>query len=105
MAQSRAFNDFVNFLKLSQELLKLERAYKNPPPEKDRKVVQALRGSASVLMVASFEYFLRQMVEEHLISIVNNSSEISFNKLPEKMQICNIFNTLEQATKGKSIKL
>ncbi len=101
MPRSRAFYDFIDSLQLSKELLKLERSYRNPPPEKDRKIVQALRGSASVLMVASFEYFLRQIVEERLTYIAQNSSEISFDKLPQKIQICNIFNTLEQATKGR----
>lgn len=101
MSNSKAFKNFIDSLQMTEELLDLERKCKNPPLKSEEKIVQALRGSASVLMVASFEYFLREMVEEHLTCLVSNTHQISFDQLPEKMQICTIFNSLEQAMKGK----
>lgn len=104
MPHSNALKEFQSSLEMVEALLELERKYKNPPRKEEQKAVQALRGSAIVLMVASFEYFLRQVMEERLTELATPHSKVQFNKLPDKMQVCSIFNTLERAMKGEPFK-
>ena len=50
MSNSTAFQNFIDSLQMTEELLDLERKCKNPPLKSEEKIVQALRGSASVLV-------------------------------------------------------
>jgi len=99
MSESKALKDFRNSLKLAEELMKLERNYSNPPKQNEMLAVLGLRGGASVLMVAGFEYFIRQTIEYHLSEV--SPLKISFEHLPDKMKIQNTFMSLEYAMKGK----
>jgi hypothetical protein len=102
MATSRAFVTFRLSLTLAQELLRIEReTCRNPPKLHEQKAVEGLRGGACVLMVASFEQFLKDSVEEHLTNITAGSKKLLYERLPGKMIIHNTFITIEHATKGK----
>jgi len=100
MKRSQALYEFQYSLKMVDALIELEQKYKNPPKEEDKKTVEALRGGAIVLMVASFEYFLRQVFEERLSILSKQPSIVKFSLLPKKMQVCSVFNTLNHGMKG-----
>lgn len=100
MPESEAIKNFKKSIALSEELIKLNGSFSNPPKATERSVVQGLRGGAAVLMVASFEFFLRALFKEHLSSLVSIPVSVDFNKLPDKMKIGSVYNTLERATKG-----
>ncbi|HPJ83894.1 MAG TPA: HEPN domain-containing protein [Methanothrix sp.] len=86
---------------MAEELLKIEKDnYKNPPRINEQKAVQGLRGGAAVLMVAAWENFLKQLVEEELTSLTTLPPKVPFENLPPKMQQHSVFQTLERATKG-----
>jgi len=100
MAISQALSEFHDSLQMVEALIKLEQKYKNPPRKEEQKIVEALRGGTIVLMVASFEYFLRQLFAEHLSVLSAQSVSVKFHLLPDKMQVCSVFNTLDYAMKG-----
>jgi hypothetical protein len=101
MATSQALYEFQDSLKMVEALIKLEQKYRNPPRKEEQKIVEALRGGTVVLMVASFEYFLRQVFSERLSVLSTQPPPVKFHLLPDKMQVCSTFNTLDYAMKGK----
>ena len=100
MTHSTAYFNFLNSLTLAIELIRLDN-YDEPPLLKDRNIVLGLRGGAAILMVASFESFLNNLPETYMNILIINYSTIDFSKLPEKMQITNVFKTLDRAMKIK----
>ena len=104
MPESESFQQFVGSLQMAEELLRIEKdLYPNPVRKDAKKAVQGLRGGATVLTVAAFENFLRTAFQEHLSLLSRNlhlGSNISFDKLPEKMRVSCVYLTLEQAMKG-----
>ena len=100
MPVSQAFEDFKESLSVAEELLQIEKTkYKNPPRQGEQKAVQGLRGAVSVLVVASFEQFLKDSIEEHLSKLTTHPP-VHISKLPDVMRIRNTYNTLELAMKG-----
>lgn len=99
MSQSSSLREFQESLEIADVLAKLEKKYRNPPRKDEIKAVQGLRGASVVFMVATFEYFLRQVFEERLTPL-NDPAAIVFERLPEKMRICTVYNTLDGAMKG-----
>ena len=98
---SVSYDDFTESLELANSLISIEKDhYSNPPKHNERKFVQGLRGGAAVLMVAAFEHFLHDCMEENLTRLTKTPPLVDFNKLPEKMRIQSIFKTLERAMKG-----
>jgi hypothetical protein len=97
---SRALIQFNEGLKMAEELLKLEREYHNPPRQSEQNVVQGLRGGAAVIMVAAWENFIKQLMEEELTELTTIPHKVDFVKLPDEMRIHSIFQTLERAIKG-----
>jgi len=97
---SQAFKEFKGSLSMAEELLNIEKTnYSNPPHINEQKPVQGLRGAVAVLVVASFELFLRASLEEHL-SELTKYPFIAYHKLPDIIKINNTYNTLERAMKG-----
>jgi hypothetical protein len=97
MTHSIAYFDFLTSLTLAIELIRLDNYDESFLP-KDRNIVLGLRGGAAILMVASFESFLNSLPETHMNI---DYSTIDFSKLPKKMQITNVFKTLDRAMKIK----
>ena len=100
MTNSTAYFDFLNSLTLAIELIRLDN-YDEPLLPKDRNIVLGLRGGAAILMAASFESFLNSLPETHMNILIIDYSTIDFSKLPKKMQITNVFKTLDRAMKTK----
>lgn len=97
---STALAEFRASLRLAEELMRVERSYRNPPPLSDRKVVEALRGASAVLMVGAFELFLKSAVEEHLAKITALDPPPSLDALPDNIRVHSVYSTLELAMKG-----
>lgn len=94
-----AYDEFTNSLSIAEELLKIERGYSNPPKPFEQKAVQGLRGSVAVLVVASFERFLRDVIEEHL-SILTTHPSADVSAMPDGIRVWHTFKTLDRAIKG-----
>jgi hypothetical protein len=84
---------------MAEELLKIERTYSNPPRQNEQNAVRGLRGGVAVLVVASFENFLKISIEEHL-SKLTIYPLIPFSNLPDPMKVSSTYKTLELAMKG-----
>ncbi|WP_432026977.1 HEPN domain-containing protein [Streptomyces sp. 1222.5] len=81
-----------------QALIALESVYPDPPDSLELPKVSALRGASTVLTVASFEKFLRDLFEEELDRL--RTAKISMSLLPKKLQVEASFASLELALKG-----
>lgn len=102
MNGSVALQEFAASLEMAKSLMDIERAnYSDPPARRQQKQVEGLRGGAIVLMVGSFEQFLRRLMQEHLTLLAKSTSTLSFEALPEKIRMHNTYETLKFATKGK----
>ncbi len=99
MPSSVAYNEFITSLSIAEELLRIEKGYSNPPKPHEQKAVQGLRGSVAILVVASFERFLKDAIEEHLTALTIHPS-VDLTRLPNSMRVCSTFNTLDRAMKG-----
>lgn len=99
MSESSPLKEFKNSLQSAKALMEIERQYSNPPKQKEVLAVQGLRGGAIVLMVASFENFIKRTVAYHLSAL--DPLKIAFHKLPDKIRLHNVFMSLEYAMKGK----
>jgi hypothetical protein len=101
MPYSQAYRQFEDGLAMAQELLKLEkRLYHNPPRTDEQSVVRGLRGATAILVIASFEGFLRQAIEEHLSELTSHRHIISLTRLPDKLRVNNVYFCLDRAMKG-----
>jgi hypothetical protein len=98
---SKAYADFLDTLKVAEALLDLERQYTDPPKPEHQKIVEGLRGGANVLMVAAFEYYLKELVEEHLSDMVSEPLKFKAQNVPYKTQRTNIENRLEKIRRMK----
>ena len=98
MPKSKAFLQFEGSIKMAEELLIIESGYHDPPRRNEQKAVLGLRGGAVILIVASFENFLKQMFVEHLMEL--NPLKAPFSKLPESLQVNCVYLTLDYAMKG-----
>ncbi|MER5292573.1 HEPN domain-containing protein [Streptomyces pharetrae] len=81
-----------------QALISLESIYPDPPDSLELPKVSALRGACTVLTVASFEKFLRDLFEEELDRL--RAAKVSMSSLPRKLQVEASFASLELALKG-----
>jgi len=98
---SIAFDDFKESLSIAEELLKIEKAnYHTPPKLDEQKAVQGLRGGVSVLVVASFERYLRETIDENLTALSNDATLRLLSKMPDKVRVKSIFATIERALTG-----
>lgn len=96
---STALTKFLESLSIAQELQKIESSYSNPPKAHEQKAVQGLRGGVAVLVVASFERFLKECIEEYLTTLTTHPG-VDINNLPDPVRVNSTFNTLERAMKG-----
>lgn len=104
MVRSAALMQFGESIQMAEELIKIEENYNDPPRPEEQKAVEGLRGGAAVLIVASWENFLRRLVEEELTNLTTHTPKVPFKNLPADMQTHNVIKTLEIATKGPNKK-
>lgn len=98
---SIALADFETSLRQAQALISREARFSDPPRPRGELAVLGLRGGATVLLVATFERFLRDMFAEHLEQLARRPPPLAFDDLPEKMRITSVFHSLEHATRGR----
>lgn len=92
---SRAYRDFELSLKRAKTLRKLEnKLYKDPPSPQDTLAVEALRGGAAILMVASLERYLKDALEEFVDLVEKVALSTSHTKVPLKLIEYNDLNFL-----------
>jgi hypothetical protein len=104
MPKSAAFSELKDSLSIAQELLKIDKTYYSDPPKThEQKPVQGLRGAASVFVVAAFERYLRNAIEEYLSKLTTIPSTM-YHLLPDDIRINSAFRTLDYAMKGSPNK-
>ncbi|MDV6374524.1 MAE_28990/MAE_18760 family HEPN-like nuclease [Deinococcus arenicola] len=84
-------------------LISLESAYIDPPAPSDNDKVIALRGASLVLMVATFEDFLKQRMKEAIKYIDSYTSDhryYEFDNLPDRLIINHFYLTVQYASTG-----
>jgi len=100
---SRALEQFKTTLQVASELQRIERTnYRNPPRNHEELAVQGLRGGMAVLVVAGFERYLKDAIEEYLSGLCNPPHPVDFKRLPDELRIHNTFATLEIALRGSA---
>lgn len=62
--------------------------------------MKGLRGGTAVLIVASFEYFLRRLFEENISKLNTTPISIDFKKLPDRLKIKAVYHSLQRAMDG-----
>ena len=101
MPASTALQGFKASLQSTAALLDLERNnFQDPPPTAEQPAVEGLRGGAAVLMVASFELFLRSDMGERLAPLVSGPARKPLSAMSERIRISSTFNSLEIAIKA-----
>lgn len=98
--QSQALKDFRSSLSIAKTLMKREARFADPPQPRYQKIVQGLRGGAAVLMVAAFENFLKEVVEEYFYELTLHPLRFDPLKVPEEMLFQNLNQTFDRLIKG-----
>jgi hypothetical protein len=97
MRRSQALRDFYSALGIAEALLRAEGKYPDPPSPRLLKRVQGTRGGAAVLMVAAFEDYLKELVEERLHKLTLHPIKFKPKNVPIEMVHHNMRHTLEKA--------
>lgn len=97
MGRSSALREFNSSLLVVKELLKIEQRFQGSHLFTRIRAVQGLRGGAAILMVAAFEYFLRQLMEEALLTLSSGRFKGTLGKLPDKVRVNSIFGSLQRS--------
>lgn len=96
-----AIIQFKDSLELANSLKKIERNnYSATPKTNEQPFVKSLRGGAAVLMVASFEFFIRKLFEENISKLNTIPPTIDFSKLPDELQVKSVFHGIKRAMDG-----
>lgn len=98
--RSQAHRDFCSSLAVAQTLIKREQRFSDPPTSRNFKIVQGLRGGAMVLIVAAFENYLKEVVEERLDYFTKYPLKFKIESLPEQMIFHNCSQTLDRSLRG-----
>jgi len=101
VAKSKAYREFIDALKQPESLLSIESRYSDPAPPPKRKAAEALRGGAAVLMVAAFENYLKDLVEEHIDELTHMPPRFKIENIPEEMVFSNLEYLVTAATRKK----
>lgn len=80
--RSQALQEFRSSIAIAEVLIKKEKKFRDPAPTQSRKIVLGLKGGAAVLMVAAFENFLKELVEEK-IDDMKDHPKYNPKKLPD----------------------
>lgn len=102
MSSSQAYRDFLASLELAESLLAIESGYPDPAPDPQRKAAEGLRGGASVLMVAAFENYLKELVEEYLDELTHVPIKFKVDDVPKEMLFSNLEYLVKANTKKKA---
>jgi hypothetical protein len=103
MAYSASLREFVRSLGNVSALIREERRLPDPPPLEDQHLAAALRGAATMFMVATFEVYLVSAFTERverLNELCAESSTWTYGDLPEKVRQHNTMQSLNLALRG-----
>jgi len=96
-----AFEQFNNSIELANALKRIEREkFPANPKQAQHSSVKGLRGGTAVLIVASFEFFLRRLFEESISKLNTTPVTIDFKKLPNSLKVKAVYHTLKRAMDG-----
>lgn len=98
--RTQALRDFRASIAIAETLMKREQRFSDPPIQRQVKIVQGLRGAAAVLMVAAFENFLKEVVEELLYELTHHPLRFNPDKLPKDMLFHNLRLTINRSLHG-----
>lgn len=96
-----ALDKFKESIKLAISLRKIENNQYAKNRQDDQPFIMGLRGGAAVLMVASFEFFIRRLFEEKIARLNTSPPTIDLYKLPDDLKVKIVFDGLEAAMKGQ----
>lgn len=98
------YKSFSESLRMAEYLLSIDVATNHDPPigKNEVKSVEALRGAAAIICVATFEAYLRAVFEGYIDDLV--SRKVQFRKLPEKFQTTGLYGALEYCIKPPKSK-
>jgi len=97
---SRSLSDFKESMQLAEALKKIERTYPQNPNLTQQPDVKGLRGGAAVLMVAAFEFFLKNLFIEYIGKLNTIPKTIDFEKLPKNLKVTSVYGGLNEAMSG-----
>lgn len=95
-----ALDKFKESLELAISLKKIEREKFTSPRQENQPSIMGLRGGSAVLMVASFEFYLRRLFEENISRLNTSPPTIDLQKLPDKFKEKIVYDGLENSMKG-----
>jgi hypothetical protein len=91
-----AFHGYLEGLDRARQLHQIERRnYKDPPPAEHQTAVEALRGGAIVLMIASLERYLQEAFEEFVDVLSAHAKTTNHVMLPPALVEFNDLNFFE----------
>ena len=96
----RALEKFKESLELAISLKRIERDKFASKKQPNQPFIMGLRGGASVLMVAAFEFYLKRLFEENIARLNTSPPSIDLQKLPDKLKVKIVFDGLENPMKG-----
>jgi hypothetical protein len=102
MVYSSAFRTFSSSLKNIKLLIAEERKFPDPPSPEDQHLAGALRGAATMFMVAAFEAYLVEMFSERVeeLNVKCRASGWGYIDLDEKLRHHNTIQSLNIALRG-----
>ncbi|KJS04688.1 MAG: hypothetical protein VR77_10705 [Flavobacteriales bacterium BRH_c54] len=95
-----ALDKFKESLELAISLRKIETDKYARNRQVDQPFKMGLRGGSAVLMVASFELYLRRLFEENIARLNTSPPSIDLIKLPENLKIKIVFDGLNTPMKA-----
>jgi hypothetical protein len=95
-----ALDKFKESIKLAISLRKIETEKYARNRQADRPFKMGLRGGAAVLMVASFEFYIRSLFEENIARLNTSPPTIDLQKLPDNLKVKIVFDGLNAPMKG-----
>ncbi len=99
--QSRAYKSFQESLRIVESLLRIEKRYRQPTPTHLRKRALGIKGGSAVLMVAAFENYLKELLEEYLQPLTAIPLQFNPTRLPDKTRQANIIGAIKSVEKRK----
>lgn len=97
--KSNALKDFDYSISIAESLLRKEKRFNDPPHPRSKKIVYGLRGGASILMVAAFENYLQNAVNEYLDETTHQPLKFDSQSLPPELTLRNSREIIKGITK------
>lgn len=95
-----ALDKFKESIELAISLRKIETEKYARNRQADQPFKMGLRGGAAVLMVASFEFYIRRLFEENIARLNTSPPTIDLQKLPDNLKVKIVFDGLNSPMKG-----